>query len=85
MNNTDELLQELVDLKHEELKKQSHDRWIKFFLKILPSFVLTLIMIYGTIILFKQTQNLMENFPEIINNILESQQNDFFNNIEENF
>ncbi len=80
MNKTEELLQELVDLKKKEIKQKQLSSILHFIFFTLPSLVLLLLTIYGSVILFQKAEEMINNLPETAQNY----QEDFFDNIKSN-
>ncbi|MBU0981334.1 hypothetical protein KKC94_01435 [Patescibacteria group bacterium] len=73
MTLTDDLLKELVELKKTELKRTRTHRTINFVLVTLPMVVILLVSIWGIIVLFQNGQDLLENFPDTMSDIVSQQ------------
>lgn len=73
MNKTEELLQELVDLKKKELSRAQIGRILNFIFFTLPSLALLLLTIYGSIILFQRTEEMIEKLPQEMQDYIKSQ------------
>lgn len=77
MNKTEELLQELVDMKRKEIRRKKISSILVFVFITLPTFILIVLSIYGSVILYQKAQDALSNLPETAQNY----QKDFLNNI----
>lgn len=64
MPNAEQLLQELVDLKKEEIRHAKNDRIINFIFKTLPSFLFFILMVWGSYQVYLKTMDFFENVPD---------------------
>lgn len=79
MPQTEELLQELVDLKKKEMRDASRRRWASFIFYRLPVIALLIFGFYTSWKTINNMQNLLENGPEINLEGEIDQIKDFFN------
>jgi hypothetical protein len=68
MPNSEQLLQELVNLKKEELRRAKSDRIINFIFKTLPSFLFFVLMVWGSYQVYLKTMDFFENMPDFSQN-----------------
>lgn len=73
MAKTEKLLQELVDLKKKEMLRTRINRIIKFLFVTLPVLILIGVSIYGTVLLYEKGEDLIEDLPTIIEDMMQSQ------------
>jgi len=66
MAKSEELLQELVELKKKQMKRTRNNRILKFTFATLPAFLLIIISIYGGFQLAQKSVEFLENLPELM-------------------
>ena len=81
MSKAQELLDELVRLKRDEMRRTKRYRTFHFVLITLPSLVFIISILYMGWTLFNDLHTLLENFPSLAGEILDAQQSNFFDNI----
>ena len=83
MAKTESLLQELVDLKRKEMRRTRVHRIVTFLFATLPIFTLIGLSIWGSILLFQRGDELIQDLPGIMNNVMDEQKEGFFEDIQD--
>lgn len=64
MPTTEQLLQELVDLKKEEVRRMRREGTIKLLFHTIPSFIFFVLMVWGSYQIYQKTMGFFENVPD---------------------
>jgi lysine/ornithine N-monooxygenase len=84
MATSEQLLQELVDLKKQELKHKSHDRWYKFLFTSLPKILFLIFMSYLSWVAIIEMKDFIQEAPNLIQQGIDKKQEDLTSNLEDN-
>jgi hypothetical protein len=79
MPTSEELLQELVDLKREEIKLHKQEKWLHFLFGTLPRLLFLAFMVYTAWAALMYLQEI----PEMIGDEFSEQQEDLFDKLPE--
>lgn len=66
MASTEALLQELIDLKKEEMRRTRHYRVTRIVLGTLPTLIFLGLTIWGSYVLYQSVEETFKNLPEIL-------------------
>ena len=67
MATTEELLQQLIDLQKEEMRRTKNYRLTKFLMGTLPMLIILILSIWGSIALFHSFSDALQNNPSLFN------------------
>lgn len=67
MATTEELLQQLIDLQKEEMRRTRNYRLTKFLLGTLPLLIVLILSIWGSVALFNSFNEVLQNNPSLLN------------------
>ena len=63
MATTEALLQQLIDLQREEMRRTRHYRITRIVLGMLPGFIFLLLTVWGSIVAYQSLAPVLENLP----------------------
>jgi hypothetical protein len=66
MATTEALLQELIGLQKEEMKRTRHYRITRIVLGMLPTLIFLGLTIWGSFVLYQGVEEAMKNLPDIM-------------------
>lgn len=67
MATTEELLQQLIDLQKEEMRRTRNYRLTKFLMGTLPMLIILILSVWGSIALFHGLSDALQNNPSLFN------------------
>lgn len=85
MPTSEALLQELVNLKKNEIRGKRIKFWIHFGMITLPSFILIVVSIYAAWTFATQAAEIVEQFPQMMEEMMESQKDGFIEGVQDKF
>ncbi|MFA5855708.1 MAG: hypothetical protein WC846_05565 [Candidatus Gracilibacteria bacterium] len=63
MGQTEDLLQELVNLKKEEMHRTRSYRWSKFLMSFIPMIIFLVLTIWGSIVAWDKLSGMIDQMP----------------------
>lgn len=66
MASTEELLQELIELQKEEMRRTRTYRVTKLVLGTLPTIIFLVLTVWGSIVLYQGFEEAMKNLPDLM-------------------